>query len=350
MFIDSAEITVHAGKGGDGFVSFRRAKGIPKGGPNGGDGGDGGSVVLEADDNINTLLDFRGRHDWRAEDGHPGEGSQCTGAGGDDKIVRLPPGTLVYDADAGDLLADLGRGDRAVIARGGRGGFGNEHFKSATNQTPDYATPGEPGEIRRLRLELKLIADVGLVGLPNAGKSTLLKTLTRAVPKIAAYPFTTLAPQLGIAELDAGRRLVLADIPGLIRGASEGAGLGHDFLRHIERTRIIAHLVDVAPMDGSSPAENYRAIRAELAAHSRALAEKPEVIVLTKLDLLPTKEERREAERDLKAALNLPHTQVVCSISSATGEGVPALLERLWEMEKWPGGTVAKWQSEAPDG
>ncbi len=345
MFIDSAEIIIHAGKGGDGFVSFRRAKGIPKGGPNGGDGGDGGdggSVILEADDNINTLLDFRGRHDWRAEDGHPGEGSQCTGAGGEDKIVRLPPGTMVYDAETDELLFDLGPGDRVVGARGGRGGFGNEHFKTSTHQTPDEATPGEPGEMRRLRLQLKLIADVGLVGLPNAGKSTLLKALTRADPKIASYPFTTLAPQLGIAQLDPRRRLVIADIPGLIAGASSGLGLGHDFLRHIERTRVIVHLLDAAPSDGSSPAASYRAIRAELAAHSRALAEKPEIIALNKLDLLQTEEERREAVRALQRDLDLPHTQPVIPLSGATGLGLRELLEAVWALAAGAGAQVER--------
>ncbi|MFG0283177.1 MAG: GTPase ObgE [Phycisphaerales bacterium JB039] len=342
MFIDRAEITVHAGKGGAGFVSFRRAKGIPKGGPNGGDGGNGGDVMLEADDNVNTLLDFRGRHDWRAEDGHPGETSQRHGAAGADKIVRLPPGTLVYDADTGELLFDLGPGDRVVGARGGRGGFGNEHFKSSTHQAPDEATPGEPGEVRHLRLELKLIADVGLVGLPNAGKSTLLKALTRADPKIAGYPFTTLAPQLGIAQLDPARRLVIADIPGLIQGASEGAGLGHDFLRHIERTRVIVHLLEVQP-SYATPAENYRTIRAELAAYSRALAEKPEIIALNKLDLLPDDAQRAEAIRRLKRDLNLPHTQPVIPLSGATHLGVRELLETLWTLTGASVRTPAGW-------
>ncbi|MEO1278576.1 MAG: GTPase ObgE [Planctomycetota bacterium] len=219
MFADRATITIYAGKGGDGCVSFRRARGLPKGGPDGGNGGDGGSVILIADENVGTLLDFRGKHDWRARGGRPGEGSQRHGAGADDLEVRLPPGTLVYDDDTGDLLYDLGPGDRVIAAQGGQGGLGNEHFKSATHQTPRQSTKGELGETKRIRLELKLIAEVGLVGLPNAGKSTLLAATTAASPKVANYPFTTLSPQLGIAELDTSRRLIIADIPGLIEGA-----------------------------------------------------------------------------------------------------------------------------------
>ncbi len=330
MFIDEAIIEIRAGDGGDGAVSFRRMRGIPKGGPDGGDGGDGGDIVFVADPNINTLLDFRGTHHWKAEHGGPGTGSQCHGANGEDKIILVPPGTLVYDKDSGELLADLGEGDRAVIAKGGKGGYGNEHFKSATSQAPRTSTPGERGERREVRLELKLIAEVGLVGLPNAGKSTLLARLTRANPKIANYPFTTLSPQLGIATLDASRRVVLADIPGLIEGAAQGAGLGHDFLRHIERTKLLVHLLEAEPMDESSPAENYRAIRAELSEYSQALGEKPEIVVLTKIDLLPDDDARQTALAELRLELQLGSDTPSYAISSATGEGVDALLEAIW--------------------
>jgi len=330
VFIDEAIIEIRAGDGGDGAVSFRRMRGIPKGGPDGGDGGDGGDIVFVADPNINTLLDFRGTHHWKAEHGGPGTGSQCHGANGEDKIILVPPGTLVYDKDSGELLADLGEGDRAVIAKGGKGGYGNEHFKSATSQAPRTSTPGERGERREVRLELKLIAEVGLVGLPNAGKSTLLARLTRANPKIANYPFTTLSPQLGIATLDASRRVVLADIPGLIEGAAQGAGLGHDFLRHIERTKLLVHLLEAEPMDESSPAENYRAIRAELSEYSQALGEKPEIVVLTKIDLLPDDDARQTALAELRLELQLGSDTPSYAISSATGEGVDALLEAIW--------------------
>ncbi len=332
MFVDQAVIQVNAGKGGDGCVSFYRGRGLPKGGPDGGDGGRGGDVHLHADPGLNTLVDFRGARHWRAENGEPGRGKQQFGAAGKDLTIRVPPGTLVYDDDSGDLLADIGPDETVLIARGGHGGFGNEHFKSSTNQTPRQATPGEPGEEFMLRMELKLIAEVGLVGLPNAGKSTLLKALTRASPKIADYPFTTLSPQLGIAELDPSRRIVLADIPGLIEGASEGAGLGHDFLRHIERTSVILHLLDCDPPGGGSPAANYRAIREELAGYSPELAEKPELIALSKVDLLGDEELQREVMQDLCAELRLGADQRVLAISSASGEGIRALLEALWEM------------------
>jgi len=332
MFVDRAIITVQAGDGGGGHVSFKRAKGLPKGGPDGGDGGKGGDVVFYADPGVNTLLDFRGVKHWRAESGEAGRKKQQHGADAEDRVVKVPPGTQAYDLGSGELICDLGPEERFVIATGGRGGFGNEHFKSATNQAPRTATEGDPGEVRELRLELKLIAEVGLVGLPNAGKSTLLKALTRADPKIGAYPFTTLAPQLGIAQLDPARRVVFADIPGLIEGAAGGAGLGHDFLRHIERTRVIVHLLDAVPPDGSTAAANYRAIRAELMGYSTELAEKPEVIVLNKLDLLADEGERRAAVEALCGELRLGADQAVVPISGATGIGLAGLLERLWAM------------------
>ena len=329
MFIDRARIQVSAGKGGDGKVSFRRAKGMPKGGPNGGDGGKGGDVVLLVDEGLNTLIDFRGVYEWKAQDGQPGGKKQCTGADADDRVIRVPAGTVVFDEQSGEELADLGTGDTFIVAKGGKGGYGNEHFKSAVNQTPRKATPGEPGEIRSLQLELKVIAEVGLVGLPNAGKSTFLKSVTRADPKIADYPFTTLSPQLGIASLDHSRRLVIADIPGLIEGASDGAGLGHDFLRHIERTKVILHVLDVEPDNGRSPAENYRSIREELMGYSTELAEKPELIALNKLDLM-TDEDRQEAIDSLRTELKLDARTMVHAISGASGFGCEPLLESAY--------------------
>src|SRR4051794_1372659 len=286
MFVDEAIIQVKAGDGGDGCVSFRREKYVPKGGPDGGDGGAGGSVIFEADVNKNTLLDFAGRHHWRAERGEGGMGKKMSGLSGEDLVIRVPPGTLIFDDEYKTLLADLdAAGKRVTIARGGKGGRGNWHFKSSTNQTPRYAEPGTEGEERHLKLELKLIADVGLVGMPNAGKSTLLRATSSARPKVADYPFTTLEPQLGIVELSGDRRIVMADIPGLIEGAQHGAGLGHAFLRHIERTKVIVHLLDLYPPDGSNPADNYRKIRGELEAFSPELAGKRELIAANKMDL-----------------------------------------------------------------
>lgn len=331
MFIDEAVITVKAGDGGKGCVSFRREKYIPKGGPDGGNGGDGGNVVFVADENVNTLLDFRGTHHWRAQSGEAGRSKQQSGLAGQDLVIKVPPGTMIFDATTDELLADLGHGAQAVIARGGKGGWGNEHFKSSINQAPKTADPGESGEQKRLRLELKLIADVGLIGMPNAGKSTLLSTLTAARPKIADYPFTTLVPQLGIAELGPERRLVIADIPGLIEGASRGAGLGHEFLRHVERTRVLVHLLDAAPTDGSNPADNYRTIRAELAGYSPMLAEKDELIVLNKIDLLPEGEVKAAVAR-LRADLQLGRDDEVLAISGATHAGTRELLETLWSL------------------
>ncbi|VAX41803.1 GTP-binding protein Obg [hydrothermal vent metagenome] len=331
MFVDQAEIEVRAGDGGNGKVSFHRAKHQPKGGPDGGDGGDGGSVILVADEGLNTLYDFRGTHHWHAQHGDPGGSANCYGKSGDDKIITMPPGTLVYDANTGDLLCDLRSGDRVVIAQGGRGGRGNDHFKSSTNQTPRNAEPGAPGERKLLRLELQLIADVGLIGKPNAGKSTLLSVLTRATPKIADYPFTTLTPQLGIAEVDPARRIVLADIPGLIEGAAEGAGLGHDFLRHVERTRVLLHIVDAQPLDGSDPLESYKAIREELMRHSPRLAEKTELVALNKMDLFASDAERAEVLKQFRRALRTHGASIeVVPLSGVSRLGLESLLEKLW--------------------
>lgn len=327
MLIDRATIFVRSGKGGDGCVSLRREKYVPKGGPDGGDGGRGGSVVVVGDDSLDTLLGLKYSPHFRAAGGGPGRGKSMRGADADDRLVPVPLGTIVLDAD-GEALGDIREpGQRLVVARGGRGGFGNEHFKSATNQTPRDATPGEPGEERMLRLELKLIADVGLVGKPNAGKSTMLRAVSKANPKVADYPFTTKSPILGVAELSRERRLIVADIPGLIEGASAGAGLGHEFLRHIERTSVLVHVIDVAPVDGCDPAEAYRAIRAELAAHSQALADKPEIIVLNKIDLVP-EAQRPDLIRRIEADLGCDNPVRVAS--GATGEGVADLLDACW--------------------
>jgi GTP-binding protein len=320
MFVDEAEIHVFAGKGGDGCLAFRREAGVPRGGPNGGDGGDGGSVYLLARPGVDTLLDFRGRHHWRAGNGEPGRGKDQHGARGEDLVIDVPPGTLVYDLDRDLLIKDLDRPwARVRVARGGKGGRGNARFATPTNQTPRYAEPGTDGEERRLRLELKLIADVGLVGLPNAGKSTLLARLSAARPKVADYPFTTLDPHLGIVRAGPERRFVMADLPGLIEGAHEGVGLGDEFLRHVERTRVLVHLVELEPHTGRSPAEAWRAIRAELEAYSADLAAKPELVALTKADLLPGDDAPR---RELEAAIGRP----VLAVSSASGAGLDALV------------------------
>jgi len=331
MFADHAEIHVRAGYGGHGCMSFFRGKYQPKGGPDGGDGGRGGDVIAVEEQGVQTLLDFRGKHHWKATNGRPGEGSNRTGADGEDVILPLPAGTMIYDVATGELIADLREGDRVVIAKGGKGGLGNAYFKNAINQAPRETTDGEPGEERDLRLELKLIADVGLVGLPNAGKSTLLAAISAATPKVADYPFTTLAPQLGIAELDPERRLVFADIPGLIEGAAEGHGLGHDFLRHIERTRAIVHVVEIEPKDGGDPLENYRTIRKELGDYSPVLAEKPEIIVISKTDLLGDVEDAQTAVELFCKELQLGASEVVLPVSSATGDGLRELLEACWE-------------------
>jgi GTP-binding protein len=321
VFVDEVDIFVAAGDGGDGCMSFRRERFIPKGGPNGGDGGDGGSVYLLADEQHSTLQHLAGKHHWKAHRGGHGMGKDRHGKNGQDTLIPVPPGTLIYDADTGLLLKDLAEpGQRVCVARGGKGGRGNTHFKSSTNQAPRQWEQGEPGDQRKLHLELKLIADVGLVGKPNAGKSTLLSRLSSARPKIADYPFTTLAPNLGIVELPGYRRFVMADIPGLIEGAHEGAGLGDEFLRHIERTRMLVHVVDVAPLEGD-PADTYRAIRHELDEYSPALTDKPEIIVANKLDV---------ASGDELARLRDALGRDVLAISAVTGEGLDELVEAIW--------------------
>ncbi|MHC5144975.1 MAG: GTPase ObgE [Planctomycetota bacterium] len=330
MFIDEAKIRVKAGDGGHGCISFRREKYIAKGGPDGGDGGKGGDVIFVVDASLDTLLDFSGRHDWIARNGNCGEGANKHGADGEDLIIPVPPGTLVYDEKYDLLLKDMNEpGLRVRICRGGRGGKGNRAFATSTRQTPRFATDGKPGNERNLRLELKLIADIGLVGMPNAGKSTLVSRCSEARPKIANYPFTTLSPMLGIVELTGFRRFVMADIPGLIEGAHDGVGLGHDFLRHIERTRILVHLLDILPSDESDPVENYHKIRSELELYSEVLMEKPEVVVLNKADLDPEGIFCDDIRSRLPESI-----QEVFVVSAVTGEGILELNERLWAVVK----------------
>jgi GTP-binding protein len=292
-FIDEALIEVHAGKGGDGVASFRREKYIPKGGPDGGDGGRGGSVYALADRNINTLVEYRFARIHRAKSGESGHGSDCYGKGAEDIVLPMPVGTVISDADTGEPIADLAQhGELALVAKGGSGGLGNIHFKSSTNRAPRQFTTGEPGGSRRLKLELRVLADVGLLGLPNAGKSTFIRAVSAARPKVADYPFTTLHPHLGVVRVDVNRSFVVADIPGLIEGAAEGAGLGHQFLRHLQRTRLLLHIVDIAPMEqGSDPVCDARVIVEELRKYDPALFEKPRWVVLNKVDLIP--EEQR---------------------------------------------------------
>jgi GTPase len=324
MLIDRAEILVRGGKGGDGCVSFRREKFVPRGGPDGGDGGDGGGVYAVADPNVETLLDFQSRYHWFAANGQPGMGRNCTGKKGESLTLKLPVGTLIYDKETGILIKDLSEpGIQVCLAEPGTGGRGNARFARSDHQTPREFERGTAGQERILFLDLKLIADVGIVGLPNAGKSTLLSRLTHARPKIADYPFTTLQPQLGIVELPGLRRFVMADIPGLIEGAHDGAGLGDEFLRHVERTRLLLHVVDVAgSLSGVEPLEAYRVIRRELSEYSPALGEKPEIVVANKIDLTGG----REAANELAGAIG----KDVWPISAVTGAGLRELPELLW--------------------
>lgn len=322
MFWDNVEISVRAGRGGDGLVSFRTARGESKGGPDGGDGGRGGSVILLADRNLNTLADYARQRSFVAASGQPGGKQRRAGKSAEDLILKVPVGTLAYEADR--VLADLAiDGELAVIARGGRGGFGNAHFTSSTRQTPRHAELGEPGEQRELRLELKLVADVGLVGVPSVGKSTFLSRVTAAKPKIADYPFTTTVPQLGIAKVD-DQTLVLADIPGLIEGAHAGKGLGDAFLRHIERTKVIVHLLDIT---GSNPAEEYRTIRRELESFNPRLAAKPEIVALNKADAIEAELAKLICE-DVTGALGQP----VHLVSAVSGQGVTELLREAAQL------------------
>jgi GTP-binding protein len=334
-FIDEAVITVHSGDGGNGCVSFRREKYVPRGGPDGGDGGKGGDVVLVSTSDRRTLYPFRFQREFRAEAGASGQGRQKAGKNGSDACIEVPPGTLIRDAETGEILRDFSRpGESFIVARGGRGGKGNTHFKSSTHRAPHFSQPGEPGESRRLKLELKLLADVGIIGLPNAGKSTLISVISSVKPKIADYPFTTLIPNLGVVKVGDREPFVVADIPGLIEGAHQGAGLGIRFLRHVERTRILVHLIDAAGIDPEKPLAAYDTVNAELGLYSPALARKPQLIALNKLDL-PGAEQRAAAFR--KA---LKKRQKVHFLSATAGKGVAALMSavgrRLDELQHEP--------------
>jgi GTP-binding protein len=325
-FVDEAIIEVHAGNGGDGVASFRREKYVPRGGPDGGDGGRGGSVHAVADRNLNTLVDFRFARIHRAGHGERGMGSDCYGAAGRDLELRVPVGTVVLDADTDAPIADLARdGDRALLARGGRGGLGNLHFKSSVNRAPRQCTPGEPGESRRLRLELRVLADVGLLGMPNAGKSTFIRAVSAARPKVADYPFTTLHPNLGVVRAGEDESFVIADIPGLIEGAADGAGLGHQFLRHLKRTGLLLHVVDAADPT-ADPVQSVRVLERELRRYDEALAEKPRWLVLNKIDALPA----GEAERLLATMVRrLRWKGPAWAISAVAGTGCPALIRAI---------------------
>jgi len=327
MFIDEARIRVKAGDGGNGCVAFRREKYVPRGGPSGGDGGRGGDVILVASEHYNTLLHFRFNPEHKAERGRHGEGNNRTGRDGTSIELPVPVGTLVFDEETGELLYDFTRaGERFVVARGGRGGRGNARFATSTHQTPTEHEPGFPGEERRLRLELKLLADVGLVGFPNAGKSTLISRISAARPKIADYPFTTLEPHLGVVDAGEDRTFVVADIPGLIEGAHLGHGLGTRFLRHIERTRLLVHLVDVSEASGRDPVQDFHVVMRELESYSAELAAKPMIVAASKIDIAQNRE-RVEALEDLARGLGLPCYR----ISGVTGEGVASLIRAMAE-------------------
>lgn len=318
-FVDEAEVTVRAGKGGNGCLSFRREKYMPKGGPDGGNGGRGGNIYLVATEGLNTLADFRYTRRFEAENGQPGMGREKTGRSGNDLYIKVPPGTVVHDAETGETIVDMVSVDApAIVAAGGRGGLGNTRFKSSTNRTPRMTTPGKPGDHRVLRLELRLLADVGLLGLPNAGKSTLLRAVSQARPKVADYPFTTLYPHLGVVSVESERSFVLADIPGLIEGASRGAGLGTRFLRHLARTRLLLHLVDLAPVDEHDVAEDVRTVEAELRGFSDDLAARPRWLVLNKIDALDEQERSLRRRRLLET---LGWDAPVFEISAVSGEG-----------------------------
>ena len=324
QFIDQAEVIVEAGKGGDGIVAFRREKYVPAGGPSGGYGGRGGSVIMVAVERLQTLLDFRYNHRFKAEDGSRGGPNNRSGAAGEDLIIEVPCGTLAYDAGTSELLGDLvDPGQTLCIAEGGKGGLGNKHFLSNSNRAPEYALPGLLGEQRLLRLELKLLAEVGIIGLPNAGKSTLISAVSAARPKVADYPFTTLVPNLGVVRKPSGDGTVFADIPGLIAGAHQGAGLGHEFLRHIERTRLMLHLIDATSTD---PIADYHTIQQELQAYGRGLASRPQILALNKIDAVDLEQEIDAIAAQLETLSNAP----VFLISAVAHTGLDPMLQQIW--------------------
>ena len=351
-FIDEVLIDVAAGSGGNGAVSFRREKFIPMGGPDGGDGGKGGSIWALADRNINTLVEYRYTRSFKAKNGEQGRGSDCYGKGADDLILRVPVGTVIRDEETDEELADLAAdGQKALVAKGGKGGLGNLHFKSSTNRAPRQSTSGEPGEERRLRMELKVLADVGLLGMPNAGKSTFIRSVSAAKPKVADYPFTTLHPNLGVVRVDQDRSFVVADIPGLIEGAAEGAGLGHQFLRHLARTRLLLHIVDLAPFDPETdPVHEARAIVEELRKYDEALYRKPRWLVLNKTDLVP-KEERAGRIADFIRDYGWEDTPTspVFAISAISGEGCQPLVFAIMEHLQQTRAEAASEEPEAPE-
>ncbi|NEO56043.1 MAG: GTPase ObgE [Okeania sp. SIO3B5] len=327
QFIDQAEIQVEAGKGGDGMVAFRREKYVPAGGPSGGNGGRGGSVILVAVENLQTLLDFRFQRIFKAENGKRGGPKNMTGASGSDRLIEVPPGTMIYDAETEELLGDLVKpGQSFCVAKGGKGGLGNKHFLSNSNRAPEYALPGLEGETRMLRLELKLLAEVGIIGLPNAGKSTLIAALSAARPKIADYPFTTLVPNLGVVRKPTGDGTVFADIPGLIEGASAGLGLGHEFLRHIERTKLLLHLIDITDIN---PVENYQTIQNELKVYGRNLKDKKQILALNKVDAVDLESEEIQ---ELVSRFREMSGGKVFLISAVAGIGLKELIEEVWQV------------------
>jgi GTPase len=330
-FVDEALIKVEAGKGGNGCLSFRREKYIPRGGPDGGDGGDGGSVYLLANSELNTLVDFRYQRHYKAENGQPGMGNNCTGKKGDDLFIQVPVGTMVFDVDSEELLGDIKQaGERLLIAQGGFHGLGNTRYKSSINRAPRQTSPGTSGESRQLRLELRVLADVGLLGLPNTGKSTLIRAVSSAKPKVADYPFTTLHPGLGVVSIAPHKSFVMADIPGLIAGAAKGAGLGHRFLKHLSRTCVLLHLVDIAPLDGSNPIDSAKAIINELAQYDPELIAKPRWLVLNKMDMLPDEQTRQEAIKNIVEGLQW--REKVFPISAIKGEGTQELCYALMQL------------------
>lgn len=333
QFVDEARITVVAGKGGNGCMSFRREKYVPKGGPDGGDGGHGGSVYLVGDDSLNTLIDFRFQKRYQAQSGEAGRGSQCSGKAGEDLFIKVPVGTAIVDEETLEVIGDITEvGQQLLVAQGGQRGLGNIHFKSSTNRAPRQTTKGTPGEERQLHLELKVMADVGLLGMPNAGKSTLIRSVSAAKPKVANYPFTTLVPNLGVVKVGVHQHFVMADIPGLIEGASEGTGLGFKFLRHLTRCRLLLHVVDIAPVDESDPVETVRIIEKELSAYSQTLAERPRWLVLNKLDMLG--DEATERCQQIRAGLNW--SGPVFEISAISHQGTERLSQAImqWLLEQ----------------